>query len=674
VKKLLALLISLVVGCGLAVVPVAAAQAVVYSAVPGQFMAKIYTEGLGRAPDALAWDNMQNYYIANGCSVSTLTTHGAAVLKSAEFATAYPIPDTTTDHQTLAARAIVLYRTGLNRDPSTTDLANVVAAQVASQTTATWNSLVDTVFASAEFSDLAKNSICSGASWERDPSAYYWNNQIDPARVSAPVDSRCGLSNITQSQLQTVLNATSSGGVVKLAQGAMIVIDGAPTGTGTFGGGLRVPPGVTLTTCAAGDAAGLKTPTPNNYATMARFVRAWTAAGGTRATFTVFTPGSTTNVDFSKSAMIRVADGGKVSRIWIDGNANVPESYCEGCGNIMTLGGSGTSVSESKIGNGSGSSQLQTVGLWNKVLSANPDVLACTGTNYVQGNLVTAYNSAHHAPAANSSSAGGGQATWTDGFNIGCEKTEVSGNTIVDATDVSLIVFRSCVQNEASSSGPVCTTGPGRQESDVHDNTILNAGQSAYGALMVSPFDSAGPDPVANFNGFTMNDNQMWTSVAAHINTGIIAGVRPYTYADTARRGTGATSTGANGASITGNTTNGQIAYVGNAALVSGLLKFTVSGNSLSLMETAGPGYGGVPSTGYYSSSGATDWVCPTTAVNSSASMIAETYFGTTTPANYWASGTIATTGTTPLSDQALYYVVGTQKIGCMLGGINGGL
>ena len=331
---------------------------------------------------------------------------------------------------------------------------------------------------------------------------------------------------------------------------------------------------------------------------------------------------------------------------------------------------------ESKVGNGAGSAQLQTVGTWNKLLNTptNPEVLACTGTNYIQNNLVTAYNSAHHAPAASSGVAGAANATWSDGLNIGCENTEVSGNTIIDATDVALIVFRSCVQNEVMADGVthICTTGPVQQASNVHDNLIIGAGSSAYGALMVSPFDSAGPDPQAGFNGFRMQNNNAFTSVAAHFNTGIIAGVRPYTVADTARRGTGDDGSGGNGAIISGNGTSGQIAYVGNAVLVSGLLDFQITGNTLSLMETAGAGYGGVPSTGYYSAT--TSWVCPTTTLNTPASMVAETYLGTTTPANYWASGTISTTGSTPLVDQALFYTVGGTKYGCMLGGINNGL
>lgn len=662
---------------GMSLGPVISAQAVPYAQVPGQFMAKIYTEGLGRAPDASAWDSMQNYYIDNGCSVSTLSTQGTAVFTSAEFASDYPIPDTTSAQQTLAARVIALYRGALNRDPASSELSATVAALATSQTAANWASIVSSAFGSSEFASLASNQICAGSTWERDPSAYFWNNDVDPATTNPPADARCGLTGQTQASLQAILNATPAGGIVKLAQGSVVVIDGGPSGSGTFTGGLQIPAGVTLTTCAAGDAAGLLTPTPTRYANMARLVRAWSGSGSARTTFKVLKPGSTTDYDYSKTAMVRVDSGAKISRIWVDGNANVPSSYCESCGNLMLMGGAGTSAIENRVGNGAGSAQLQTVGEWNRELNIpfNSEVLACSSTNYVQGNLITAYNSAHHDPAPNSTSPGGSQATWTDGINNGCENTEVSANTIVDATDVSLIVFRSCIQNELNGAGtPVCTAGTVAQQSNVHDNLIVAAGSSAYGALMVSPFDSNGPDPQANFSGFLMQNNTMWTSVAAHFNTGIIAGVRPYTYADTARRGNGANSSGATNAVISGNNTAGQIAYVGNAALVSGLLNFQVTGNTLSQMETAGPGYGGVPSTGYYSTSTLTNWVCPTTSVNSPASMVAETYFGTTTPANYWASGTITTTGTTPLTDQALYYTVGSTRIGCMLGGIANGL
>lgn len=380
--------------------------------------------------------------------------------------------------------------------------------------------------------------------------------------------------------------------------------------------------------------------------------------------------------------MVRVAGGGRLLHVWVDGQANVPDSYCEGCGNVVLLGGSGTEVSSSRVENGAGSAQLQTVGEWNRMLS-NPAVVqstACTGTNLVTNNLVTAYNSAHHRPATASGSAGAPDATWTDGMNIGCEDTLVQGNTILDATDVGLIVFRSCYQGElgyspgATAKSPQCVSGPIAQKSRVLSNTIVNGGSSAYAAMMLSPFDGDANTPMASYRGSRMEYNSTWTSVAAHYNVGIIAGVRVYTYASTARKASGADASGNIDATIRYNDTNGQPAYVGNSILVSGLLDFRIRDNATSLMITAGPGVGGVPSTGYYSTAAQTDWVCATTAKNSPALMVAETYLGGTTPAFAWASGDIAASGTTPISDVDLSYMVGGTAVGCVLGGINNGL
>ena len=78
------------------------------AAVPGQYVAKMYTETLGRAPDPAGWNAAVSYFQTNGCNKRTLGNWGASLFSSAEF-------------QRLgygsAAAALLLYRAILNREP-----------------------------------------------------------------------------------------------------------------------------------------------------------------------------------------------------------------------------------------------------------------------------------------------------------------------------------------------------------------------------------------------------------------------------------------------------------------------------------------------------------------------------------------------------------------------------
>src|SRR6202012_2542282 len=58
---------------GAAPVSQTAAQA---SYVPAQFIAKLYTEGLGRMPDQSGWQSATTYFAQNGCSAASLAAYG----------------------------------------------------------------------------------------------------------------------------------------------------------------------------------------------------------------------------------------------------------------------------------------------------------------------------------------------------------------------------------------------------------------------------------------------------------------------------------------------------------------------------------------------------------------------------------------------------------------------
>src|SRR5215813_12910985 len=57
-----------------------------WAAVPGQFIGKMYTEALGRAPDPSGWQGFVNYFQQNGCSQPTLRQVGETFFLSPEYA------------------------------------------------------------------------------------------------------------------------------------------------------------------------------------------------------------------------------------------------------------------------------------------------------------------------------------------------------------------------------------------------------------------------------------------------------------------------------------------------------------------------------------------------------------------------------------------------------------
>jgi hypothetical protein len=57
------------------------------AAVPYQWLAKQYTEGLGRGPDPGGWNGYVDWFQANVCNQSNLKTKGREILTSSEFET-----------------------------------------------------------------------------------------------------------------------------------------------------------------------------------------------------------------------------------------------------------------------------------------------------------------------------------------------------------------------------------------------------------------------------------------------------------------------------------------------------------------------------------------------------------------------------------------------------------
>jgi Domain of unknown function (DUF4214) len=312
----------------------------------------------------------------------------------------------------------------------------------------------------------------------------------------------------TDSDLQARLNAATPGTTVSLAPQAVVRLSRT----------LVVPPGVNLIT------SGM--PQPNRYAAMGRLVRVGNWSG----------------------PMVDLQSGAKVYSLWIDGQrGNLTSRYDRPSINVRMLSGTQTTIAYSRVGNSRGGT---TIELFGKV-TGQPCV-----QNAVVGNLIEAYSSNHF------------NEQWTDGVSVACENAIIASNTVIDATDVPIILF---------SVNPRTAQLP--QTSQVVGNTIVQAGNSAYGGLAMDPFvNEAGGDPplVASrsFEGANIHDNLLWTSDRVHLDIGLAVGTKPWF---------GTKSYNGLGGAFLNNTTGTLRASVGTGIIVSGILQTNVDGNALQL-------------------------------------------------------------------------------------------
>jgi len=514
------------------------------AAEPGQFIAKMYSEVLGRIPDQGGWRNYVNYFNSNGCYESSLRAVAFAFLNDSVIASF---------GYSNAQKLLILYRAAWNRDPDPNGYyfyLNQLNSGVA------FNDVVTTFLYDATFTNLV-SSMCGGTEFGN-----YHFGAGQPLAIPTP-----GLGDFhggTGAQLQQLLNG---GGTIRLDQGALVTLTSP----------LIIPAGVTLTT--AGSVSQY------SYAKFGRLVR-----------------GS----NFG-DAMVKMGSGSTVSYVWIDGQRN-NLANSPGEMNVQIVGGTNVSLNNSRIVNPTGFTHVQTF--------PTGGGLPCT--QYIGQNVLTGYGSDHLD--------GSGTA---DGFTISCDGSTIDSNQIIDATDVSIVLFKAT---------------PAVQRSVISNNLILNAGNSSWAALATSnspdpaPVGAAtslytvapcrvvdtrgsagtngGPALAANsdrtfemlgqcgipasakavslnvtvtgatvggslalypgatddFTGALFTGNLFWTSSTAHVDVGMSVGSREFLYSGYISR--------AIGASFTGNGTGTEAARTNNGILVSGMLNATVTGNS----------------------------------------------------------------------------------------------
>ena len=466
-------------------------RATAANVVPAQWIAKIYSEGLGRAPDQAAWANMIAFFQSSGCSATTLAEKGEPIYLSSEFSGL---------NYGNAAKLLALYRGALDREPDSSGYNHYLGLL---NSGTSWTSVVDDLFTSSEFTSDAGTFCTQGP--------YYFGNGT---AITIPLGQGCSgqfcFTGGTQQQLQTMLNSAPSGTTVTLAQQVVVSIT-TPIQIGSRWVGLNIPSGVTLTTAGQ--------PGPNRYAQMGRLVRA---------------PGFVNNPSNSNgAAVVEVESGAKLENVWVGGQRATSSTLNGGTVNVEAAGGSGTTVSNDRLSDSIGFTNLHALG--------TTEGFPCSSTT-ITGNLSTQYATNHTTTGA-----------WSDGLSVSCENSTVTGNTVIDATDVGIVLFRAC---------------PADQKSTVSGNTVLNAGNSAFGGIVADPLDQKNHACSPSFSGSSVTGNTLRTGPSAGYGIALSLGTAAW-FSDY--------NTGT-GVSFTNNTFTGNAT---EALTDSGMLNVTATGNTL---------------------------------------------------------------------------------------------
>jgi hypothetical protein len=449
------------------------------AAVPGQFIAKMYSEVLGRAPDPGGWQSATGYYQQHGCNQNLLKLWGSSVFTSAEY---------TSLGYDNAAHVLLMYRGILNREPDPNGYSHWLSTL--QNGTMTVSSLANAFFDSAEFNQLVAD-ICDGGTYSFDTLG------ASPV-IRIPTSGNGGYDNLTGAQLQALLNAASPGSTVYLKQKTVVYLDQP----------LDIRNGVTLATY------GL--PSPRRHGLMARLVRA---------------------SNFAES-LVRINAGianssGGLRNLWIDGQRRKSSPYIVPAINVEIFGGSSALVHENYMTNSLGWTHVHSFG----TLDGTP-----CASNIITSNVITAYSSVHYGSG------------WTDGLSLGCENSDVRYNEIIDPTDVGIVIF---------------TAYPAVQRSVAQFNTVISAGNSAYGGYAFDPL-AARSNGNPDFTGASISNNTLWSSPDTHFIIGLSVGSRPWF-------GNGHVGYGA---AANSNGTAGITTRFGAGIVISGMTSATVQGNA----------------------------------------------------------------------------------------------
>jgi len=421
--------------------------------VPAQYIAKIYTEALGRAPDQESWNAVTNPFLS-GCTAAQLKSLGKSIYTSSEY---------TGLNYSHAAKLITLYRGALNREPDSAGF-NVYHQQLTAGTP--WATVVDTIFASSEFAGKVSSYCATRYGWSSNPV------------LTVPTEGVADFAGGTGAQLQLLLNskAQSGGGIVTLSRRAVVRVSET----------LRIPSNVVLMTAEA--------PPARRYAEMGRIVR---AAG-------------------FNAPLVSVAARAVLKNVWVDGRRSefgyiLPPSGIRDANALNIMAFCDSTISSNRFGDSSGGLNLYVAGA-----SQVGTYSSCAGdfTANITQNLVTAYASPDNSYTQ-------------DGISVAYHNAQITQNTLVDLTDVAIVLYR--------------PEGNLAQHSRIANNTVFSAGNAAGGGIVLDPLPAPTPaQRVAySFTGTRVEYNTIWTSARGYIKIALSVGSRAW-FGDYANYGSGA--------------------------------------------------------------------------------------------------------------------------------------
>lgn len=259
-----------------------------------QFIAKHYTEALGRAPTAAEWKSAQSQLAS--CNKSTLKALTQAIFTSAEYnSRGY-------DHH---EKVLTVYRAVFSREPD----AGGFAYWSDYIKNSSMSSMIDFMYQAVDGGEISSATICGalGYGWRSHKPL---DNSVIPAYTDGGVR--------TLAELETAIAQAAPNTTVYLAKRAVITLNRT----------LVVKAGVTLATY--GD------PARTHYARQARLVR-----GGSGP----FGNGALSELD---SSLVRLEPGAKLRSVWIDGQGH-NLTYHRASANVAMHSGAYTAVENSRL-------------------------------------------------------------------------------------------------------------------------------------------------------------------------------------------------------------------------------------------------------------------------------------------------------------------------------------
>ena len=412
----------------------------------GQFIAKLFTEGLGRGPEGSEYKEYADFIYTNMCTAETLAALAYKMFDSEEY-------KKLNLNNTEAAFAV--YRAVLNRDPKQAEISGFDASKSAD--------VAKELALGSEFSKMVK-AINEGS--------YGWGVNNGTAYT--------GTNVMTSAEVNELLKTSSN---VEIPQGTLVLCSEP----------IQLKPGQTLSTEGC----------PENYLKMARFLR--------------LVKGSWSVIELAESNTT-------LKNVWIDGNRS--NIGIDSGGNAWVCG-SNVTVTSCKMSDTCGTTNMATTAVFTNVR--------------VDHNLITCYTSTNTD-------------NWTDGLTFQARGI-VEYNTIIDATDVGIVLFRDWTDAD--------------QDTIVRYNKIISAGNSAFAALHV---DAWFGEKEHSYEGACFYENELWTSMKTHFNLALSAASVAWHYEGNEAHGV---------AFYNNYTPEGLSVVCGVGIAVDGMKNATMRGNSM---------------------------------------------------------------------------------------------